>query len=227
MIAQIDRLQRHKYELKLLEEKMQFEKKRYDEANIIWDNIKHIRHDMKQHFSVVLGQIQSGDINECQKYISNLLPEIESMGNIVKTDNSVVNYILNSKLSTIKNVDIVISGIVKDFNDIESRDLACIIGNILDNAIEALNKIADSHPKRLELIFANQNSSRIILCKNSIEKSVLKTNKNLVSTKPHSDSHGFGHKIVEKIVRNYCGTVNYFEEDGMFGVQIIIPPTNQ
>lgn len=43
------------------------------------------------------------------------------------------------------------------------------------------------------------------------------------STKASGDAHGLGHQIVERIVADYHGMIEYFEEYDMFGVQIILP----
>ena len=63
----------------------------------------------------------------------------------------------------------------------------------------------------------------MIICKNTIAKSVLAENRDLNSTKSGGDSHGYGHIIINKIVGDYDGMVEYFEEDGMFGIQVILP----
>lgn len=77
--------------------------------------------------------------------------------------------------------------------------------------------------KRIELMFLRQNSNRVIICKNTIEKSVLQNNKELRTTKKSRDSHGYGTKIIAKIVSDYHGIIDYFEEFDMFGIQIILP----
>jgi len=68
-----------------------------------------------------------------------------------------------------------------------------------------------------------QNSIRVIICKNTIAKSVLSNNTEMYSTKTNGNHHGFGHVIISKIITDYNGIVDYFEEDDMFGVQLIIP----
>ena len=55
----------------------------------------------------------------------------------------------------------------------------------------------------------------------------LKNNPDLRSTKTTGDSHGWGQQIVEKVVSDYHGMIDYFEEFGMFGVQIIIPVVSE
>ena len=220
MLAQIGRLQKREYEHKLLEEKTAFDGARHKETTAIWDNVRHIQHDMKQHFLVINAQLEAGKADESREYLAKLIPEIESMGRIIRSENKTIDYIINSKLSTLSDTQIVISGLIADFSDIEDRDLACLFGNILDNAIEAISELEE---KRIEIIFSVENASRMIIFKNTIGKSVLKTNPDLRSTKNDSSSHGFGHKIVEKIVKDHRGMIDYFEEGDMFGVQIIFP----
>lgn len=220
MLAQIERLRKKEYELKLLEEKTAFDSARHEETTVVWQNVRRIQHDMKHHFSVINAQLEAGKADEIREYLAKLIPEIESMGRIIRSENKTIDYIINSKLSALTDTQIVISGLIADFSDIEDRDLACLFGNILDNAIEA---IANLDEKRIEILFSVENASRMIIFKNTIGKSVLKTNPELRSTKKDSSSHGYGHKIVEKIVKNHRGMIDYFEEGDMFGVQIIFP----
>lgn len=220
MLGQISRLQRVEYEHKLLEEKSAFDSTRYEETNAVWQNVRTVQHDMKHHLSVIQAQLESGNVEESKEYLADLLPEIESMGRVIRSDNKTIDYIINSKLGALKGTQIVISGLIADFSDIEDRDLACLFGNVLDNAIEAISSLEE---KRIEIIFSVENSSRMIIFKNTVGTSVLKTNPNLNSTKKDGASHGYGHKIVEKIVKDYGGMIDYFEEGDMFGVQILLP----
>ncbi len=57
---------------------------------------------------------------------------------------------------------------------------------------------------------------------NSVDVSVLKNNKTLQTTKSDKAVHGFGTKNIQKIVDKHNGIVNYFEENGYFGCQILI-----
>ena len=77
--------------------------------------------------------------------------------------------------------------------------------------------------RRIELYFSAQNDSRIILCKNTVAATVLADNPSLETTKRDKSSHGFGHRIVETIAKSYGGFVDYYEEDGMFCAQILLP----
>ena len=224
LLYQIQKLQKSKYELKLLEEKMAFEKARHNDASAVWDNVRKVQHDMKQHLTVMSGYLEQDESEACKTYIQSLLPQVDQMGKLIRSDNTILDYLINSKLCALKNTRVIISGSIGDLSDIRDADLACLMGNILDNAIEAVGQVEE---KRIELLFSKQNSNRIIICKNTVIESVLENNKELRTTKKSGDSHGWGHQIVEKIVSDYHGMIDYFEEFGMFGVQIILPgPVN-
>ena len=224
LISQISKLQKSKYELKLLEEKLEFERARHNDAHAIWSNIRKIQHDIKHHLTVIGSQLENGETDDCKRYIGNLLPNVERMGNLIKSDNKILDYLINSKLSNLPNTEIIISGSIGSLADIKEFDLACLFGNILDNAVEA---IQETEEKRIELLFLRQNSNRIIICKNTVKSPVLKTNKELKTTKKEKDAHGYGTKITEKIVADYHGMIDYFEEFNMFGVQIILPEQSE
>lgn len=221
VIYQIQKLLKHKYELKLMRERMEFEASKIEEANIVWENIRKVRHDIKNHLTIVSAQLNGGMIEECKEYVKKIVPSVDNMGNLICSNNSVMDYLINSKLSGLKDINVKITGCIGKMDDIEDTDIACIMGNILDNAIEAQGYV--NGEKRIEIVFMLKNNSRIIICKNTVSAPILKNNKHLKSTKKNPEDHGIGHKIVKSVVNKYNGIVDYFEEDEMFGVQIILP----
>ena len=220
LVNQIQKLQRKKYELQLINEKLSFEESRINDATAILDTCRKMRHDMKQHLTVIGGYLDDGKENECRAYVKELTASADHIGNMLQSGNTVIDYLINAKLRGLTDTHVTISGNTGDLSDIKDVDLSCIIGNILDNAVEAVRPLED---KRIDLTFATQNSNRIIICRNTADGSVLKKNRFLASTKSDPEEHGLGHKIVANVVQSYDGMINYFEEDGMFGVQIVLP----
>ena len=168
-----------------------------------------------------LGFLDDGDIDSCKKYMDGLYQTVESMGNLIQSGNSAIDYMINSKLSNLDGIKVLVSGFVGNYHDVDAADLACILGNIIDNAIEAQEKVEGE--RIIELHFLQKNASRIIICKNTVFGSVLNENRDLKSTKAFPEQHGLGHQIVETTVQKYRGWIDYFEEDHMFGAQIILP----
>ena len=223
MIFKVQELLKSKYELKLMQERMDFEKTRLEEAKSIWDNIRKIKHDLKNHFTVLQGHLEKEEIEASKTYVQELGQKVENMGDLIHSGNTVIDYLINSKLANLKGVQVLISGYVGNLTDLDDVDLACILGNIIDNAVEAQEYVSDEKEKRIELLFLQKNANRMIICKNTIQQSVLKDNKRLLSTKKEPEVHGLGHQIVEATAEKYQGMVDYFEEDDMFGVQVMLP----
>ena len=219
LLSQLSKLQKRNFELKLLGEKSKFEETKYQEALAAWQSAEKIRHDVKHHMAAILGMIDDGDTGDCRKYIEEYLSDVQKGKKFSGSGNTVIDYLLDSKLSPLENTQIIVTGSVGSLSDIRDTDLASLIGNILDNAVEAQKNV---QIKRIELHFVNQNDNRMIICKNAVEKSVLKENRNLISTKSGS-GHGYGHQIVAEIVKKYNGLLSYFEESDLFGVQIVLP----
>lgn len=222
MLYQVQKFQRKEYEWKLFAEKIKDQGARAEDATAIWENIRRVRHDLKNHFTALRGMLQTGDIDACEDYIDKLYPTLNSMGDLVRSDNAVIDYLINTKLASLNGVRTLISGYIDNLSDIAAADLASILGNLLDNAVEAVRKVTDPNRKSIELHFLRKNQNRIILCRNAVEAPVLKSNRELRSTKSEGD-HGYGHRIVEALLKKYNGFVEYFEEDLIFSVQIVLP----
>ncbi len=222
LVAQIQKLLENKFQLKLLEDKIEFERKRLADSEEAYQTTKKLQHDMKNHLTVIAARLDDNDIEGCREYLRELVPAVERMGRIIRTDNQTLDYIINSKLGRLSDTKVIVSGSAGDLSDISDLDLACLFGNLLDNAVEAQVNVP-SREKHIELLFARQKSNRIIVCKNTIASSVLENNKSLKTTKKDKGSHGYGTKIIEKIVSDYGGMIDYYEEFGMFCVQIVLP----
>ena len=145
------------------------------------------------------------------------------MGNLIQSGNWIIDYLINSKLGNLMETEVVIAGSVGDLSDIADGDLASILGNLLDNAVDG---VSDAPEKRIELHFATENSSRILICKNTVKSSILAVNPHLMSTKSGGAHLGLGTRIIRETVAKYNGMTDFFEDHEMFCVQIVLPIVN-
>ena len=139
----------------------------------------------------------------------------------VKTKCPVINAVLNTKIYQSKRYNIDISCYVLGDLKINGIEVASILFNLLDNAIEASKNNKSEKTIICQIV---ETSSDIDICiKNHIENSVLENNCNLDTKKTNKENHGLGLKIVEEIVENMYGMWEIYEEDGMFCVHIYLP----
>lgn len=200
----------------------------YDKQKEMSDEIKKmqvhsrlLKHDMKNHIMVILSYIEEEKIDEAKIYTSKILDNLNKMYTYINVGNSLLNNILNNKLSKAKEMGIEIKAQIENlaFEYMDSMDFSALLNNLLDNAIDGADKSA---VKQLEIVISNQKGFDSIMVKNSIDKSVLKNNPNLSSSKKE-EGHGFGIRQIKGITVKYNGMTDIYEKDGFFIINVVYP----
>lgn len=196
----------------------------YEELYQCQVDLKKIRHDLKNQLICILGLLQSGENEKAIITIKKDLAIINEPENLFNSGNPVLDSILHSKIETAKSMGIQTKASIK-LNvpiNIDSIELGIIVGNALDNAIDAVSQIVDSDYLCKEisiniLAIAESISIEII---NSVKKEV--DILNLSSTKSNKALHGMGIKIMRSLVEKYNGDLYFLCQDNQFVANIII-----
>lgn len=209
----------------LLMDKMQLEvyRSQLAESEKQHEEIKQIRHDMKNHLQYISGLIQEQASAEAQNYLEDMLKNKLDFGYAdVKTGSRVVDIIANSKLSVCNANQIRTAISISHFElDMEDIDICIVLGNLFDNAIEACCKVANERFLYFEMV---QNKGYVhLILKNTIEASVLETNPELLTTKGEKNLHGVGLRSVKSVVKKYNGMMSFYEEHDMFVIDVWLP----
>ncbi|MBR3415469.1 MAG: GHKL domain-containing protein [Clostridia bacterium] len=208
------------YELKLYQQQVDDEKKQYTEMNDNYQKICKIRHDINKQIDSISALVYKGDGGTAEEALTELKRRVDSITGSLSTGNPTIDFIINSKLNDHKDLNLFLINSSINVDRVDPLDLASLIGNIIDNALEALE---NSTEKRLEIDFSTSDDYQSIIIKNSIDSSVLETNPDLDSTKKDKVNHGLGTKIIRDITEKYEGICSFFEKNGMFGVHVMIP----
>lgn len=208
-------------ELKLKEQQLKHDIQYAETVRSQYQEIRQIRHDIKQHLDAVSGLQLEGKIDAAQKYISNISSNLERIEMFMDVGNDFVNAILNSKLSIAKSKGIeVLCNSSSKVGGINEYDLCNLIGNMLDNAIEAAEKTGENAV--VEVSIHSDKYKIMITVSNSILQSVLNSNLELKTTKRRSELHGFGVKSIRTIAEKYSGSVDFYEENLTFFCRVIL-----
>lgn len=209
-------------ELSILKQQDEIRKQYAENVKYCYEEIRRIRHDMKQSYTVLETLLSENRTTEAIDYIRSGRSAIAQTEVLVDVGNDFVNSILNSKLSTAKQLGIeVICSSVKDISGIEAVDLCTLLGNMLDNAIEAAEQ-CPPEKSLIEVKITSSDEKLIIQVTNSIKCSVLKENSELKSTKQNPSEHGFGVKSIRLIAQKYFGSAKYFEENDTLSCRVIL-----
>lgn len=214
---------------KIAEYQNEFISNHCDEVENIYRQMRGWRHDYHNHIQMMKAHIALGQIEELANYFDMLEQDLKSVDKLIKTGNVMLDAILNSKLSLAKSRDIEINAkaiVPKELN-IDDTDLCVLIGNLLDNAIEACAVSADIekyeyHSPFIRVYIGMKGVHLYICVTNTVYKRINKKSGRFLTTK-NSDTHGFGIIRIDKICSKYGGYCNRNYEPGAFSTEILLP----
>ncbi len=179
------------------------------------------KHDFKNHISTIKGLLELGTEKEVISYIDEMNERINDIYNKIYTDNVLINSILVNKLKVTKKYDIKIDlniRINKKIN-ISNIDICVILGNLLDNSIEAC--IITEGYKYIDLNIISENNRLIIKISNTTNGKLKYIDGKFLSTK-NKGIHGIGLSQVDEVVKKYNGYINRKHENNIFTTYLMI-----
>jgi sensor histidine kinase regulating citrate/malate metabolism len=197
--------------------------KHITEVEQIYKQMRGWRHDYHNHIQVMKAYRSLDENEKIDNYLNLLEANLTSVDTLIKSGNVMVDAILNSKLSLAKsrNISINAKAVVPKVISISEIDLCVIIGNLLDNAIEASLRI-DDETKRFVRIYMDLKRDNLYLSvTNSSGGKIQKQDGRYISGK--GENHGFGLIRVDNIVNKYAGYIKRRDEDGAFTSEIMLP----
>lgn len=175
-----------------------------------------LKHDLNNHMITIKGYLTSFDIEKAIDYIGKL-SNSEGLQPFVSTNNDVLNAILNAKISNNKDIDFELQYDDGTY-EIESTQLTRILGNVLDNAIDATKAVSD---RRFIKVILSENDLFIkIYVLNPFVTQPIVVNNTLLSTKGKYHK-GLGLNIVNDTIKNLGGKMSYEYKDQRFKVTIL------
>jgi len=200
-----------------------YQKQFIENANLQYDSIKKIRHDLKNNYSAISELLKRGDIKTAISLTNQNIDQLQQSETYLNTSNGVVNAVVNSKLNAASAFGINVSCFsVYEIAGIDDIDLCNLFSNALDNAVTACMETEDDTPKHIFLSITSEDDSYSFMIKNSIRSSVIQSNPELKTTREKKQQHGFGIKIIKEIAEKYNGRCDYYEQNNTFCLHIIL-----
>lgn len=196
----------------------------YDELLVKSKQLSALRHDFRNHLGVIQNRLEQENYGEAIDYLISLTVHTNTAGDFVMTNSTIISSILQSKKTEceLKRIQFEYQTLFDMIYNISDLELIIILGNILDNAIEATEKV---EPKdKAILLTVNQiNTYLVIQCTNPyIEKPKLH-NGRLITTKSDKTLHGIGLTNVIEVCEKYSGECNFNFEHELFVISILLP----
>lgn len=212
---------RKKTYLKLVEYQTEQSEKHLNEVRSIHKEMRGYKHDFHHHLQALKGQLEAGEVDRALAYIEQLDNQLMNVDTLLKTGNVSLDAILSAKIAQAKaeNIAVTVKANVPDALTISDLELSIIIGNLLDNAIEACRTVTG---ERFIRIFISMKGTMIYFSMLNAAGAKKKKAGSLFAT--HKDGvHGFGLRRAEAILEEHGGWVKYNSEDGAFTSEFLVP----
>lgn len=212
---------RKKTYLKLVEYQTEQSEKHLNEVRSIHKEMRGYKHDFRHHLQALKGQLEAGEVDRALAYIEQLDNQLMNVDTLLKTGNVSLDAILSAKIAQAKaeNIAVTVKANVPDALTISDLELSIIIGNLLDNAIEACRTVTG---ERFIRIFISMKGTMLYFSMLNAAGAKKKKTGSLFAT--HKDGvHGFGLRRAEAILDEHGGWVKYNSEDGAFTSEFLVP----
>ena len=178
------------------------------------------RHDYRNHIQNMKNRLDS-DNGELERYLDDLADDLTQADTSIKTGNVMADAVLNSKLSVAEQKGIRLNVKAHIPNGVAMTDveLCSILGNLLDNAMEACEKLPVD--ARFIRVYIDKFKGQFYLSVQNSSPAVQRDKGLFHTTK--AGTHGFGLFRIDRIAKKYGGYVNRQYEEGVFATELLLP----
>lgn len=197
-----------------LEQQLQFQAKNMESASQLYTAQRHKVHDFRAHLNTLQGLLENQEYDAAEQYLNSVTQEQTDRLFLVNSHHAILDALFNTKAT-----EAIQKGIEIDFelNDLSTlpfdvSDMVVLFSNLLDNAIEACEKINSNRVIRVSAVlkqsflFSIRNTTLPVEIKNDTIK----------TTKPNAHLHGFGLSNIKLILNKYHADFVMDYEDGWF-----------
>ncbi len=199
--------------------------KNYLSLNEMYKTNARNMHDYRNHILVLQGLIRSKKYENAEEYLEELYTEINKDRLIITyTGVEIVDAVLNVKANdAAKNkIKMDVNASYPNDSRIKQTDICAILGNLIDNAIEACLKIDDKNMRLVMVRISYSNNIVFIKIKNSVLNNPFDETITLKTTKEDKQAHGLGLTIVKNALEKYSGDLLQSFVDDMFVTEVIL-----
>lgn len=204
----------------VLKSQVEMEKSAIHNLEREYSRVKILKHDMNKQLNIYLQLLNNGDVAQTVQCLQEQIDCNSAADLIFIKGNNLISAVLSEKNEICKKNHIRFDYEVDTVIAIDQEmDIAIMIANLLDNAIEAEMKQDD---KNILIQIFELKSMLNIIVKNHIKESVLENNPELHTNKENTQLHGYGMKSIKATTSKLNGMFQCFEDHNEFTVHIIL-----
>lgn len=202
-----------------LELQTKYQEQQLKTMNDSVEKIRALKHEFKKHFSMLETLSESKNYEELNKYLQEINAGFNQANKYIESGNIVIDSILNYKLQEMYERDIKVDTeiVLLEKLDISFYDFNIILGNLLDNSIEAAEQTEEKYIKicityrkhKLDIEIHNTTNNKVDM-------------NNVKTTKKDTVNHGYGIKNIKEILNKYESVYDAEQDGNMFKTKMCI-----
>jgi len=206
----------------LLDQQKKYYDKQFELMKTSLNANKSIKHDLKNHLTSLYALAGEDKKEELLNYLSQAIDIIDQRQEFSRTGNVCIDSIINFKFQNAKkdNIDIHVDLNVPKEIKIPSFDMTVILGNLLDNALNAVKKL-ENH-RFIKIAMKYTKGRLIIKMINSYNGTIIKKDGEIVTSKDDESNHGFGLKNIKSVLEKYNGILECEYDESTFHTTILM-----
>lgn len=183
------------------------------------NEIKRYRHDVKNFLSGILFNLENENYDAVKESVSSKLHSFNFFNKYASAQNP-LNALLSFKADNTSNAELLWDLNIKGSYSFDDIELAVLLGNLVDNAIEATEKLPENSEKKINVNLSYKDGIMVITVTNPVKEKVDVLN--LSTTKKNKKEHGLGLISVKSIAEKYKGNVAFTCKDLVFVASVIL-----
>lgn len=193
----------------------------YEEIKEIYGNMRGWRHDFHHHLQVIHAYLETEQNENAKHYVMELKEDLLAVDDSVNSGNPLADAVLGSKIAAARgrNIRVVCKAELPEILPVSEVDFCVILGNLLDNAIEACGKIPPED-RFIRIYIAIVKHKFYLSVQNAAKEELDFDERNYITKK--RGNHGFGMKRVKVLVDKYGGFLNLKNEAGIFAAEVLL-----
>lgn len=208
--------------LDLLEQKAKLDDENYKYMNAVYTEIRQIKHDLKNQIKITEELFYNGNHRQALEHLKKYTSEISGIGDVCYTGISPLDAVINlkGKAASEKGILFQTKISVKEPMQIDEFVLCRILGNALDNAIEACERV--DFDNKFILLSLIQNEDKILKISLLNSSHEMADEYKFITEKNDTKLHGFGLSIMQKSVKKLGGIMSVDYSKGVFALNMLI-----
>lgn len=192
------------------EQQLELCERHQDERELSMLQMRETKHNIRNNFITISAYAEKGECRKILDFVNEVLDESGiKISTVINTGNIVIDSLIGYwyVVAKQKNINFCIDVSIPMFLPFKGADLSLILGNILENAVEAASKVDED--KFINIRMKYDKNNLLIFLVNNYKGALIRTkDKKLKSTKIDSGNHGIGLSSVERVVSKYHGTLS-------------------